>query len=463
MLYQVILCLCLSSIIHGEVVTMRYGDLESDINTPKIILFAGDDADSFEALTTLEALSQEKEFTDYQFTLIVISKEQEDVAEQFPADRLPVTFVFTPDQSPYRLIELTKEDIIEFQTLASVKVSEGTIIQYTTEQDLYDLAQTNQVFIKIYEEWCSHCKELKKHYDIVAELSLSNSKLKFVEIKCSESGDKLCSKFGVTGFPTLLLLDQGGNRFTTYQGKRKYPDLTEFLEQGSYNFDQTVTLERPPREPFWFEVKIISRYWTIGTIVAYLVGYTAYDKAAKTILLTNLWDVLFFRKGADHSLVQWNKVISLVALTNLGMAVTPGFDYFVDSTGDLITTSTLFIMLHFVYSLIKYYNTPNIPVISSFPSIATNLASSKKKTQLIGKRKISAISASIASSLTYLWLFDYLSITSASVILTLVSALSHFYYMEIDFKDVLHVRPFGYLAFLTPTIAIVALVVYFFI
>ena len=120
--------------------------------------------------------------------------------------------------------------------------------------------------------------------------------------------------------------------------------------------------------------------------------------------------------------------------------------------------AAVLIGLHSVYSLFKYYGSANIPPISSWPSIGSEFFASSGRTRLAAFRKMSNALASIAVAIVAAWyarpyvgdwpallrLLPGQSIGSAFVAVT--CAYVHFYTMEVDFKGVLRVRPFGWVA-----------------
>ncbi len=73
------------------------------------------------------------------------------------------------------------------------------------------------------------------------------------------------------------------------------------------------------------------------------------------------------------------------------------------------------------------------------------------------RKKLSLICGTLGLMILQLLYFDILSINMNIIILVLfLLSIMHFYYMELDFKSQLQVRPFGYLAFILPSIAIMA-------
>lgn len=59
-------------------------------------------------------------------------------------------------------------------------------------------------FIKCFEQWCGHCKHLKKPFAQAATYFKGSVELWEVECSKTEASKAFCSKNGVQGYPTLL-------------------------------------------------------------------------------------------------------------------------------------------------------------------------------------------------------------------------------------------------------------------
>jgi len=83
-----------------------------------------------------------------------------------------------------------------------------------------------------------------------------------------------------------------------------------------------------------------------------LVFYTAYSKQTKRLDMSLLLDVLFFRRGLDHTLVELNKVISLVGLSMflIGFAAFAWWDRRKGIA--LLAQATLLLWTHSLYSVV---------------------------------------------------------------------------------------------------------------
>ena len=182
---------------------------------------------------------------------------------------------------------------------------------------------------------------------------------------------------------------------------------------------------------------------------SYLLGYTMYSKKEKRLHLPGLLDVLFVRRGLDHTLVELNKAISLAGLTTLGLAYLPWFG---EMRTGLVKISFGTLAVHSAYSTFKFYGGKNIPGLSTWHKIFSELLASKSGERAIGIKKLSILLGIAATTANFLEAAG--TTRSASVALASVAlGFAHFYSMEVDYKLKLQVRPFAYAAVLVPVLA----------
>uniref|UniRef100_A0A7S3V3M0 Uncharacterized protein n=1 Tax=Aplanochytrium stocchinoi TaxID=215587 RepID=A0A7S3V3M0_9STRA len=208
-----------------------------------------------------------------------------------------------------------------------------------------------------------------------------------------------------------------------------------------------------------------------GVIGSYLIGYTAYSKTNKTLEWESLKEVVCVKKGLDHTAVQLNKVLALSGLTQLGLAFIPGaMDTIGVNQQDLAALSTYMLVSHGAYSIYRYYASAKMPRISTFPRIFTEAFSSAASTieKLMAKRKFALLCGTACSALMYAYLLDdgtyihsrtkvpvdALQEHAPEICGVLSLGLLHFYFMEVDAKGALPVRPYGLLALITPSVAL---------
>ena len=114
---------------------------------------------------------------------------------------------------------------------------------------------------------------------------------------------------------------------------------------------------------------------------------------------------------------------------------------------DLIVVGLIHVVAHVVYSAIKYYGSSNLPYVTKFPKMPTELMSDDPKKRGKGIKKFAIIFGMFAEfSLIATWLGLLTSVAVAGVMVIGFSVI-HFYTMEVDQKLELQVRPFALLTF----------------
>ncbi len=126
---------------------------------------------------------------------------------------------------------ITVAGILETLRAKNAPMVEGDVVEWT-EKGFLRAAAAGPVFIKCFEQWCGHCKHLKKVQPLrctrIAFCSLFltlccaggeqpwaqsathfKGKVTFFEIECSKTQDSkaFCAKNGVKGYPTLILFN----------------------------------------------------------------------------------------------------------------------------------------------------------------------------------------------------------------------------------------------------------------
>lgn len=94
------------------------------------------------------------------------------------------------------------------------------------ENNFDDETKTGLKLVDFYTTWCKYCKDEQ----IVLE-DLSENKFWIGKVDCDKNA-KIAHKFGVTGFPTLILFKNGKNiaQFVGYHTKSQLLDkLTKYL------------------------------------------------------------------------------------------------------------------------------------------------------------------------------------------------------------------------------------------
>jgi thioredoxin-related protein len=82
----------------------------------------------------------------------------------------------------------------------------------------------------LHMEGCPHCVKLLPEWDNFTNMNDTNITTKSVERNDDQA---LVKRYGVKGFPTILLLDENGDKLKTYDGPRTAQGLLDFCHQNN--------------------------------------------------------------------------------------------------------------------------------------------------------------------------------------------------------------------------------------
>lgn len=103
--------------------------------------------------------------------------------------------------------------------------------------DFSDIVKNNEGdvlwFIKFFAPWCGHCKRLapilEKFSDSEYVLNSKSPRVLIGEVNCDEE-KSLCNEYGITGYPSLLLLDENGDLLSEFMNERTPSEFERFID-----------------------------------------------------------------------------------------------------------------------------------------------------------------------------------------------------------------------------------------
>ncbi|THG08840.1 hypothetical protein TEA_017866 [Camellia sinensis var. sinensis] len=102
------------------------------------------------------------------------------------------------------------------------------VVVLTEENFEKEIGQDRGALVEFYAPWCGHCKKLAPEYE---KLGASFKKAKSVligKVDCDEH-KSVCSKYGVSGYPTIQWFPKGSLEPKKYEGARTLEALVEFV------------------------------------------------------------------------------------------------------------------------------------------------------------------------------------------------------------------------------------------
>ncbi|KAG9459585.1 hypothetical protein H6P81_004093 [Aristolochia fimbriata] len=119
---------------------------------------------------------------------------------------------------------------LAFGTIALLFLSafaDDTVV--LTESNFEDeVGQDRGALVEFYAPWCGHCKKLAPEYEKVASSFKKSKSVLIGKVDCDDQKN-LCSKNGVTGYPTIKWFPAKSLEPKKYEGARTAEALVEFV------------------------------------------------------------------------------------------------------------------------------------------------------------------------------------------------------------------------------------------
>lgn len=128
------------------------------------------------------------------------------------------------------------DDIINFingKAGSRVKLSTppSSVVVLTPENfDKIVLDTTKDVLVEFYAPWCGHCKSLAPIYDKLANVYKPDSHVVIAKVD-ADKHKELATKYGVSGYPTLIFFPKSDKAGVKYESGRELKDFVVYLNE----------------------------------------------------------------------------------------------------------------------------------------------------------------------------------------------------------------------------------------
>ncbi|MED6193104.1 Protein disulfide-isomerase like 2-1 [Stylosanthes scabra] len=131
-----------------------------------------------------------------------------------------------------------------FQWSSAFAEDGGDVFVLTQDNFQNEVGHDRGVLIKFYAPWCGHCKKLAPEYEKVAATFKKTNSVLIAKVDCDEQ-KTICSKYGVSGYPTIKWFPQGSLEPILYEGARIAEALVGYVNmKGGTN----VKIASPPSD-----------------------------------------------------------------------------------------------------------------------------------------------------------------------------------------------------------------------
>ncbi|CAI8603726.1 unnamed protein product [Vicia faba] len=112
--------------------------------------------------------------------------------------------------------------------LLSQSVSADDVVVLSEENFEKEVGQDKGALVEFYAPWCGHCKKLAPEYEKLGNSFKKSNSVLIAKVDCDEH-KSVCTKYGVSGYPTIQWFPKGSLEPKKFEGPRTAESLAEFI------------------------------------------------------------------------------------------------------------------------------------------------------------------------------------------------------------------------------------------
>ncbi len=129
-----------------------------------------------------------------------------------------------------KLSQCAKNSLIYFLIFVIAFNLVGYVLSSKRNGTIKEGFKGRKSLLLLHMEGCPHCVTLMPEWDKFTKMNNTSITTKAVE---KDDDRALVKRYGVEGFPTILLLDSNGKKLDTYGGARNAQGLLAYCQQNS--------------------------------------------------------------------------------------------------------------------------------------------------------------------------------------------------------------------------------------
>ncbi|EGC29704.1 hypothetical protein DICPUDRAFT_51128 [Dictyostelium purpureum] len=120
-------------------------------------------------------------------------------------------------------------------TNMKVKKAPSNVVDLTPSNfESVVLDKSKHVLVEFFAPWCGHCKKLAPDYEILGNTYANEKDVVIAKMDCDNAANKdLCSKYGITGFPTIKFFSKDNKEGAKYEQGRELDTFINFINKNA--------------------------------------------------------------------------------------------------------------------------------------------------------------------------------------------------------------------------------------